>query len=741
MKTVNGEFETLRGRVEHITYKNLQTGYTVFKLSIPGEEIVATGNFPYVSHGDVVILTGEYVVHNTYGPQFKAVTCEKEAPTDEAAILRYLSCGAVKGIGPATAAKIIKRFGNAALEIIKNEPMRLSEIKGISPEKAERISQEYMKQFGIQDLMLYLARFKTSPEDAAKIYKRYGERSVEVINENPYVLCDEEIGFSFDRADEIADSLNIPADNINRINAGLLFVLRHNLLNGHTCLPRKKLCTVVSQLLGCTEDDADNAADKLMRGLQIRTKQIEDVQFVFLPNYYSAEEYIASRLALCLENGKAMHIDELEIDYIENRLHIKYDQKQREVIETAFKHCVTVLTGGPGTGKTTTLNGLIELFEQKDLKVLLAAPTGRAAQRMSELTGREAKTLHRLLEVQWGEGDKPYFDRNERNPLVCDVIVVDEMSMVDALLFESLLRALRLGTRIILVGDADQLPSVSAGNILHDIIDSERLPVIALKKIYRQSDSSLIVHNAHEIIGGRIPVLNSREADFFMLDSPLAEDTAKTVVDLISDRLPKAYGFVPQRDIQVLCPSRKLETGTQNLNALIQQKLNPKTDGAKQVHYGGFSFRENDKVMQIKNNYDIDWVDDRGEHGSGVYNGDIGVIESIDLYSGIITVRFDDRTATYYSGDMSQLEPAYAITVHKSQGSEFNCIILPLCCVPSQLLYRNLLYTAVTRAKRLLIIVGDRNTVYKMVENDRKTLRYTGLKYMIEEAFDEGVFK
>ncbi len=737
---MNEEYETLHGRVEHITYKSQQTGYTVFKLSVAGDTVVVTGNFPYVSQGDVVNLTGEYVVHNTYGPQFKAHTCEKEAPTDEAAILRYLSCGAIKGIGPATASKIIKKFGNNALDVIKNHPERLCEIKGISPDKADRISKEYMRQFGIQDLMLYFSKFKASPEDAAKIFKQYGERSVKVINENPYVLCSEEIGFTFDRADEIAESLNIPPDNPNRIHAGLFFVLRHNLMNGHTCLPRKKLCDVVAGLLGCSPYDADDGIDALLMGLSLRSKEINGTQFIFLPQYYAAEEYISARLCLCLDEGKPILLDELEIDYVENHLHIKYDENQRKVIKTAFKNCVTVLTGGPGTGKTTTLNGLIKLFEQKDLRVLIAAPTGRAAQRISELTGYEAKTIHRLLEVQWGEGDKPYFDRNERNPLICDVIIIDEMSMVDTLLFESLLRALRLGTRIILVGDSDQLPSVSAGNVLHDIIDSAKIPVISLNRIYRQSDTSLIVYNAHEIINGRMPVLNSRDADFFMLECQNGADTAKTVVDLVTNRLPRAYGFVPRTDIQVLCPSRKLDTGTQNLNALIQEQLNPFVNNVKEIKYGGFAFRENDKVMQTKNNYDISWVDDRGEKGSGVYNGDIGVIESIDIYTELVTVRFEDRIASYYGAEVRQLEPAYAVTVHKSQGSEFNCIVLPLCAIPTQLLYRNLLYTAVTRAKRLLVIVGDRQTVAKMVENDRKTLRYTALKSMIEEAFDEKHF-
>lgn len=730
------EKETVHGKVEHITYKNQQTGYTVFKLATEDGELVAVGNFPYISNGDMVILTGEYTVHQTYGEQFRAESCEKETPTTTAAILRYLSSGAVKGIGPATAAKIIRRFGSDALDIIKDSPERLSEIRGISQDKATQISSEYKKQFGLQELMLFLSKFKASPEDATKVYKEYANSAIDRIKENPYILCGENIGFSFDRADEIAESLGYPSDSENRIFAGIEFIMRHNLSNGHTCLPRKKVCEIASDFLGCDKESADTAVEKLLFSLRLRSKELDGADFLFLPDYYSAEEYIASRLALYLSYGKEIVLDELEIDHIENRLHIKYDDMQRDAIKTAHKRCVLVLTGGPGTGKTTTLNGLIELFERKEMKVLLAAPTGRAAKRMSELTGMEAKTLHRLLEVQWGEGDRPYFERNERNPLVCDVIIVDEMSMVDTFLFESLLRALRLGTRIILVGDSDQLPSVSAGNILHDIIESGEIPAVCLKKIFRQSDSGLIVKNAHAIINGEMPILDSKTADFFMMNKSVPSDAAQTVVDLCTKRLPKAYGFSPLTDIQVLCPSRKLEMGTVNLNMLLQQELNPQSDQSKQLTYGGFSFREGDKVMQTRNNYDIMWQRDNGEQGNGVYNGDIGFIEKADAYSQLITVRFDDRIATYYSTDISQLEPAYAITVHKSQGSEFNCVILPLLSVPSQLVYRNLLYTAVTRAKRMLIIVGDSNTVCKMVENDRKTLRYSGLKTMIKETFD-----
>ena len=507
---MNGENEKLSGKVAHITYQNQQNGYTVFLLDMDSEDdIICVGNFPYLTVGDIVSLEGYFTVHKTYGRQFRVIKCEKEEPTTEAAILRYLSSGAVKGIGPATAQKIVRKFGNESLEIIKNSPKRLSEIRGISLEKAEQISLEYRQQAGLQDLMLFLSQYKISPEHSAKIYKIFGNRAIDIITNNPYALCREEIGFTFDRADELAEIFNIPSDSEYRICSGIEYILRHNLQNGHTCLPREKVSSVAVKLLGCSADSADNAIDFLQREFRLRSYTINDIEFLFLPQYYSAEEYIAARLKLLTKYAKYFPLEELEIDYIENRLHIRYEDMQREAIKKAFASGVFVLTGGPGTGKTTALNGLIELFENKDLKVLIAAPTGRAAQRISELTGKEAKTLHRLLEVQWGEGDKPYFDRNERNPLVCDVLIIDEMSMVDSLIFESVLRALRLGTKLILVGDSDQLPSVSAGNVLHDIIASDNIPCVRLSKIFRQSDRSLIVYNAHSIINGEQPLLSS----------------------------------------------------------------------------------------------------------------------------------------------------------------------------------------------------------------------------------------
>ena len=464
------------------------------------------------------------------------------------------------------------------------------------------------------------------------------------------------------------------------------------------------------------------------------SKRIGNEEFLALPDFYYAEEYIAARLSAVNRNIKTADIiDDLEIDYIENKLGIKFEKLQRDAVKMAFDSGVLVLTGGPGTGKTTTLNAIIRLFEMRDMSIQLAAPTGRAAKRMTELTGREAKTIHRLLEAEWGAGGKQQFCRNERNPLECDVIIVDEASMIDTLLFENLLKALRLSCRIIIVGDANQLPSVSAGNVLNDILLSEKFPAIRLKKVFRQAMESSIIRNAHAIIDEGEIDLSNKGKDFFFIHKNSSYDVCNTVLELCTERLPGAYGFDKMSDIQVLCPSRKMECGSLNLNNLLQSLLNPKTDKSPQFAYKGVYMRKGDKVMQIKNNYDIVWERKNGEIGTGVFNGDVGIIKDIDIRGGIVKVQYEDRLATYLSDDLSELELAYAVTVHKSQGSEFECVVIPLYDVPAKLKYRNLLYTAVTRAKKMLVLVGTEKVFYDMVENDRKTLRYTMLKEFINE--------
>lgn len=738
--TSRSAVEKLSGTIEHITYTNQSNGYTVAVLNLSDDKITVVGTMPFVAVGDFVQLTGVYDTHPTYGPQFKVQSFEKSAPSDTVSILHYLSSGAIRGVGPATARSMVERFGDRTLQIIEQEPERLSEIRGISADKAEKISEEYKKQFGVRDVMLFLTPFRVSPEGALKVFRALGSEACEIIRRNPYVLCGEDIGFSFEKAEEISAAFSLPKDSDCRVAAGLEYVLKHNLSNGHTCLPKTKLVATSARLLGCDEDEIAQVCDEMLASLRLRLLVMDNTEFVFLPQYFLAEDFIAARLSVLLKYappGEPMA--DLEIDMIEQAEHIRYEELQRTAIKTAMAKGITVLTGGPGTGKTTTLNAIIRILQSKNLDISLAAPTGRAAKRMSELTGCEAKTVHRLLEVEWGEEDRQTFARNEKNPLSCDVLIVDEMSMVDALLFESLLRALRLGCRLILVGDADQLPSVGAGNVLADIIASGCVPSVCLTKVFRQAMESLIVANAHRIITGQEPELSCKTSDFFML--PVSDSLAagELVVDLCTRRLPEAYGFKPLSDIQVLCPSKMLDMGSVSLNNMLQYKLNPDRKGKNKISFKGFELREGDKVMQIKNNYDIMWTSDGGESGTGVFNGDIGILETVDRKNGLLRVRYDDKTAVYYSENVGELELAYAMTIHKSQGSEFECVVLPLLDTPQKLLYRNLLYTAVTRAKKLLIVVGSKQMLVSMVHNNRKNLRYTSLKKRLEDNFAGGM--
>ena len=643
-----------------------------------------------------------------------------------------MSSGSIKGVGPTTALKIVERFKENTLEIIDNEPLRLTEIKGISSEKAYSIADQYKQQFGIRDIMMTLSRYKITPSEATEIFKVLGVNSIELINQNPYNLCKDGVNFSFERVDEIAQTMNIEKDNIDRVSAGVLYVLKSNLSNGHTCLPKDKLTTVTARFLEISRNTVADNIEFLIDSMQLFDYEIDSVNYIFLPDYALAEEFICSRIKTLLDNNSNLYnISEQELEFAQLRLGIRFDPIQIAAVNEAMSNSLFIITGGPGTGKTTTLNAILEIFDNRGMKIALAAPTGRAAKRMTELTGRNASTLHRLLEVEWGSDSNQYFARNKTNPIEADVIIVDEMSMVDVKLFKALLEATRLGTRVILVGDSDQLPSVGAGNVLNDLITSGVVPFVKLKKIFRQSAESSIVSFAHDIISGKIPEDFEKTNDFFFIKKSTLNSTVKTVVDLCCERLPNAYNFDPLYDIQILCPSRKKDCGTLNINNLLQDKLNPNTKSAPELHFKGNSFRVGDKVMHIKNDYDILWEADNGESGSGVYNGDIGFIESIDLRSRTLKVRYDDKVATYYDENLGLLELAYAITVHKSQGCEFDCVILPLFDTSNLLQYRNLLYTAITRAKKLIVLVGNTEIFYRMIENDRKTLRYTALKYLL----------
>ena len=727
----------IKGTVKRITYRNESNSYTVAEVLTDGKSQTVVGILPFLTEGDEAVFYGEYTVHPSYGEQFKAESFERKAPQNSAAILRYLASGAIKGIGPATAQKIVEKFGADTLDIIQNKPQDLATVKGITLSKAKQISEEYQKQYGVRDIMMMLSKYGATPDKCLAVYRRFGDKSTDIIKSNPYALCEEGIDFRFETAEDIAEDMSFDKNSELRVSAGVEYVLRKNLANGHTCLPREKLSEVAVKLLECKRDTVEDCCDRLTECFRIKSKTVNGTEYLSIPEYFSAEEHIAARLVSVKRYiDRAVTVDALEIENVERKLGIEFEDLQKQAIFEAFLGGILILTGGPGTGKTTTLNAIISLFENRGLDLELAAPTGRAAKRMTELTGREAKTIHRLLEVEWGEGDAKQFSRNEKNPLNCDVIIVDEASMIDALLFDSLLKALRLSCRIILVGDSDQLPAVGAGNVLNDILSSDFFPSIRLKKVFRQAGKSKIVTNAHAIINGESPDFSSKESDCFFLRRQDSFSVSNTVLELVSERLPAAYGFDPIRDIQVLCPSRMTETGTVNLNNILQSALNPNISGKQQLSFKGIYLREGDKVMQIKNNFDLLYRRDIGEFGTGVFIGDVGFITDIDKRGGVLKVRFDDRVATYFSEDLAQLELAYAVTVHKSQGSEYTCVVLPLFDVPQKLKYRNLLYTAVTRAKKLLVAVGNDTVWTDMVTNDRKTLRYTMLKQFLKEDSD-----
>lgn len=728
------ELIELSGTVENIIFFNAENGYAVFDFSCdekpPEVEdiITAFGNLPNLQVGEKLKLEGNWSFSKNYGRQFKVERFEVKLPTGENEILRYLKSGTVKGIGPKTAEKLVSRYGEDTFDVIENHPEYLAEIPGISSKKAAEISEAFKSQNGIRSLMMYCRDF-LSAAMSTMVYKKWGGSSVDMISSNPYRLCEEFTGIGFERADKLARSLGVDIESEFRIKSGIRYVLSENSRSGgHSFLPYEKLLAASAVTLGVSRDKTAESLGKLIDDGKLVRKKISSLDAVFDSFAYRTEHEIAEKLTLL--DRLCAHIDpgdvERSILKIEVEESKKYAVLQRKAIASALNSGVMILTGGPGTGKTTVIRAVIRILESLDLDVALAAPTGRAAKRMSEATQCEARTIHRLLEMEYDGTERDNFKKNENDLLDEDVIIVDEASMIDMYLMNSLLKAIKPGARLMLIGDSDQLPSVGAGNVLNDLIASEKFCTVKLTEIFRQAEESLIITNAHRINEGVYPILNSKSGDFFFLPRKTDRETAETIVDLCINRLPKTYGE-EAAGIQIISPSRRGVAGTENLNRMLKDALNPQSENKIEKNFRNIVFREGDRVMQIKNDYDLTWERD-GKEGAGVFNGDIGVIETINLPSEEMVICFEDRVVEYDFTKLDELEHAYAITVHKSQGSEYPFVIIPMySSCPVQLLSRNLLYTAVTRAQKMVILVGDPSIVAKMVDNNRQVMRFTGL--------------
>ena len=722
----------LSGSVEDVIYKNADNGYTVINLGCDEGLIAVVGNLGDVNEGERLSLRGGWITSPKYGRQFKAAMCERSMPETESEISAYLGSGVIKGLGPAIAKKIVKQFGTEALDIIDNDCMQLTVIKGITSDKALYISNEYHKITGVNEVIKFLGEYNFGPAHAISVWSAFEHDSIKQIKTNPYILCTSGIDIDFRSVDRMAADLGFDAENSDRVRAGIVYVLHENANAGHTCLPTEKLRESVCDNLGIERRQFESCLDDCEEKDWVVRITLGKREFVYLPEYYLAETYIAKKLAFMLRTSAQYEKDYSdEIRGVEFSENIQYEDLQRAAISACLTGSVFILTGGPGTGKTTTLNGVIKILKAQKKRILLCAPTGRAAKRMSDLTGEPARTIHRLLEVDFTAKGELKFKRNETNPLPADVVIADEMSMVDALLMCSLVRAIKPTSKFIMVGDSNQLPSVVAGNVLKDLIASHYIPSVELKEIFRQAAQSLIVTNAHRIVNGEFPVLDDRQNDFFFMNKSLESDIAELVIQLAKQRLPDTYGFSPIDDIQVLCPTKMGMAGTKELNKQLQSALNPPSQNKAELKFFDVIFRTGDKVMQTKNDYDVLWTKNN-EKGSGIFNGDIGIIRSVDRFSQNVTIDFEGRVAIYTSEMLRRLEHAYAITIHKSQGSEYDAVIIPITAFTHNLLYRNLLYTGVTRAKKMIIVIGTRELVKTMVDNNRKMLRYSLLRPLLE---------
>ncbi len=729
------EQQTLIGTVAAVVFQNEENGYAVVRIvTDDGELITVVGCIPCAAPGEQIAATGAFVTHPQHGEQFSATEVERQMPATESAILDYLASGVVRGIGPATAQKLVERFGLDTLEVLENAPEELRKVKGFTDKRVREITESFREQMGLRRLMEFLLRFELPVSLSVPLYRRFGSAAMEMLRRNPYLLVDEPFSLDFALADEIA--LSLGGDTSCRTEAGILFELSHNESNGgHIFLPRVKLIAATAQLLDAPEEEIEKALDNLIDTNRVVQEPVANVTACYLARSLEAERYVALRIrAMLSDKPDKLKGAKRAIDEIEREQGIEYAPLQRRAVELAAEQELLILTGGPGTGKTTSVRAILTLFARMGLDVLLAAPTGRAAKRMGEVCGRDAQTIHRMLGMSWDEHTgKIQFTKNEKDPLKADAVIVDETSMVDLALMRALLAALRPGCRLVLVGDPDQLPSVGAGNVFSDLIRSGRVETVALTEVFRQAQQSAIIRNAHAVNEGNVPELtNTAESDFFFLPRRDPVRLADTVVELCKTRLPEKMG-IPAAEIQVLTPTHKGAAGTVALNRALQAALNPASPEKRERLFGDTVFREGDRVMQTRNDYDVIWEREDGTAGTGVFNGDVGQILQIEPSGELLTVAFDDRVATYTADMLAELDIAYAITVHKAQGSEYRGVVFAAAGCPAALEVRGVLYTAITRARELLIVVGDDSTVRRMTENDKRQRRYSGLRWRLAE--------
>ena len=729
------ELTTREGTVQSVIFQNEENGYTVLRLvTEEGELITVVGCIPCAAPGEHLGVSGTWETHPQHGAQLRAEEVERRLPEDAEELISYLGSGICKGLGPATARRLVERFGAETAEVISSQPEKLSLIKGITARRAMEISESFRRHMGLRRLMAFLAQYGLPPVLAIRLRQIYGDGALDAIRRDPYLLSADAGGLPFSAADEIAMSMGFSARSPERLRSALLFELSHNEGNGHVFLPRGKLLAATAQLLG-DEDGVEEALDTLIDEGKVSSETVANVEACYLLRLHEAEDYACRKLLNLLSaTADVSSRAGRTVDEIEQSQGITYAPLQRKAVELAAEHGVLILTGGPGTGKTTTVRGIVSLFERMGLAIVLAAPTGRAAQRLGELTGREAQTIHRLLGMSWNEATHEVtFTKGEKEPLEADAVIVDEMSMVDLPLFAALLRSLRPGTRLVMVGDADQLPSVGPGNVFSDLIRSGKVETVFLREVFRQAERSAIIRNAHAVNAGEPPRLQNDQGDFYFLCRRDAQRAVSTVVELCQSRLPEKMG-IPVGDIQVLTPTRKGPAGTENLNRLLQDALNPVKPGQPEIRWGERIFRPGDRVMQTRNDYDILWEKEDGTVGSGVFNGDVGRIQAIDPAGEWLAILYEDRKALYSLEMLSEIDLAYAQTVHKAQGSEYPCVVL--CTMPSApgLMVRGVLYTALTRARELLILVGDDAAVREMAANDRRARRYSGLRWRLAHS-------